>query len=343
MTIVKVNSADGGTNGAAVTAGNSGGTSGDAFSVVSAGTGHTLTFSSTSPYAGAMCFDVGTDTSTNQVVLRYGDTLGLAQAGMRFFIKLPATLPNVQLNIGYLYTSTTIRAGAVCINNVGHLVVQDSAGTNLWTSPSALPTGAWVRVELWAKPGTSSTTGQIGGGYATGANLATTSFTESFTSAATVNASTGNIIRAQIGKLAGSFPSAQHFQLDSLVLTNTGAFIGGIAVGTPTADAGPDQTGVEPWSTITLPGADTDTGGTISTRAWAQTAGASVGALSGAATATATCTAPGTLAGSTLTFSYTVTDTGGPTASDTVNVTVLPVTERAVLGGVETPMQLRTT
>lgn len=42
----------------------------------------------------------------------------------------------------------------------------------------------------------------------------------------------------------------------------------------PTANAGPDQANVEPWSTVTLSGSDSDSDGTVASRAWAQTAGA---------------------------------------------------------------------
>lgn len=53
-----------------------------------------------------------------------------------------------------------------------------------------------------------------------------------------------------------------------------------------------------------------------------------------------TFTAPASIAGETLTFTYTVTDNGGVAIADTVAVTVLPVTERAAIGGVEVPMRV---
>lgn len=94
----------------------------------------------------------------------------------------------------------------------------------------------------------------------------------------------------------------------------------------PTADAGPDQSDVVPYSAITLDGtASSDAGGSIVSYAWVQTAGATA-TLTGAATASPTFLAPGTVAGSTLTFRLTVTDNSGITATDTVNVVVLPHT-----------------
>lgn len=46
---------------------------------------------------------------------------------------------------------------------------------------------------------------------------------------------------------------------------------------------------------------------------------------------------PGTLDGETLTFTLTVTDTLGVTATDTVSIDTLGVTDSVVYGGVEGP------
>lgn len=106
----------------------------------------------------------------------------------------------------------------------------------------------------------------------------------------------------------------------------------------PVAYAGPDQT-VEPWSTVTLTGTDTDDENNVATRAWTVVSGAPTNfAPSGA---NCTFTAPPSIAGSTVTLRYTVTDSSGATDSDDAAVTVLPVTERAVINGVEVPMQTR--
>lgn len=108
----------------------------------------------------------------------------------------------------------------------------------------------------------------------------------------------------------------------------------------PVANAGADQT-VEPWTTVTLTGTDTDTENNVTTRAWSQVSGTAV-TLSGSG-ATITFPAPPSIAGSTLTFRYTATDSGSLSGTDDVVITVLPVTERAVIGGVEVPMQVRLT
>lgn len=108
----------------------------------------------------------------------------------------------------------------------------------------------------------------------------------------------------------------------------------------PTCNAGADQTGIEPWDTVLLTATDADSDGTVVSRAWTQTAGTTV-TMTGATTQSLSFPAPGTLAGDTLTFTYTVTDDQGATGTDSVSVTVLAATERAIVGGVEVPMQVR--
>lgn len=105
----------------------------------------------------------------------------------------------------------------------------------------------------------------------------------------------------------------------------------------PVANPGAAQT-VEPYSTVTLTGTDSDSDGTVSTRAWRQVSGVAV-VLTGADTATATYEAPGTVPGASLVFAYKVTDNSAETHEASVTHTVLPVTERAVVGGVEVPVR----
>ena len=108
----------------------------------------------------------------------------------------------------------------------------------------------------------------------------------------------------------------------------------------PTANAGPDQTNIEPRATVTLDGTgSTDPDGTIAAYAWTQTAGTTV-TLSSSAAAQPTFTAPLTLAGETLTFSLVVTDNVGATSSpDTVDITVLPASAAAWNGAAWQPRQ----
>jgi len=85
----------------------------------------------------------------------------------------------------------------------------------------------------------------------------------------------------------------------------------------PTASAGTDQTGVTQGATVTLDasGSTDDVG--IASYSWVQTAGTTV-TLSDATAAQPTFTAPAVA--EMLTFEVTVTDAGGLTSTDTVNV-----------------------
>lgn len=107
----------------------------------------------------------------------------------------------------------------------------------------------------------------------------------------------------------------------------------------PTCNAGADQTSVEPYTVVTLSGTDSDSDGTIASRAWS---GDGFTFLTGQSTATATAKVRGSIAGETLVATYTVTDNQGATGSDTVNVTTLPVTERIFIGGTWHPLEVRT-
>lgn len=111
----------------------------------------------------------------------------------------------------------------------------------------------------------------------------------------------------------------------------------------PTANAGANQVNIEPYTPVTLVGTDSDTDGSVVTRAWTQTpvGGVPTVTLSGTG-ASRTFEAPGTLGGVGIDFVYTVTDNGGATASDNMVVSVLAVTDRAVIGGAEVPMKIMT-
>ncbi len=87
----------------------------------------------------------------------------------------------------------------------------------------------------------------------------------------------------------------------------------------PTANAGADKSVLLPASTVSITGSGSDPDGTIASYAWTRVSGPNTPALSGANTTT--LSASGLIAG-TYVFKLTVTDNGGLTASDNVNVVV---------------------
>ncbi|AXT33094.1 PKD domain-containing protein [Pseudoalteromonas tunicata] len=90
----------------------------------------------------------------------------------------------------------------------------------------------------------------------------------------------------------------------------------------PTINAGTDQT-IHSALMVTLSGTASDTDGSIASYAWSQTAGPAV-TLSTPNAAVTNFTAPTVSSDTILTFTLTVTDDDGATASDSVQVTVQP-------------------
>lgn len=105
------------------------------------------------------------------------------------------------------------------------------------------------------------------------------------------------------------------------------------------AYAGDPLKNLEQYATITLSG--TFTGGDPPvTHEWVQISGPAV-TLSATDAQTVTYTAPGTLAGASVVFGYRVSDDGSaPSMQSTVQHDVLPVAERAVVGGVAVPLRV---
>ena len=115
----------------------------------------------------------------------------------------------------------------------------------------------------------------------------------------------------------------------------------------PVAVVGADQDNVEPWAVVQVGGADSDTDGTITGIAWTQDSGPTVTLYSDAALTTPSTSAgtvyfeaPPTVGGVNVALTKTVTDNNGGVSTAQVQVQVLPVTERVMVGGVEVPLRI---
>lgn len=90
----------------------------------------------------------------------------------------------------------------------------------------------------------------------------------------------------------------------------------------PIANAGSDQSITLPVSTVTLTGSGTDSDGSIVSYNWVKTSGPTSGMISSASSASTTVTG---LVQGLYTFTLTVTDNNGATATDNMNVVVNPI------------------
>lgn len=151
--------------------------------------------------------------------------------------------------------------------------------------------------------------------------------------------------RTQVGTAPGTWASTAADSNQSLshdhvyTIVTTAAAASNIV---PIANAGVDQVNIEPYTTVTLTGTSSDPDGTIASSSWSQIPQAGVPTMTLVGTgASRTTKMLGNITGYTAIFQYSVTDNSGATTVDTVNVTVLPVTERAAIGGVLVPMEVR--
>jgi hypothetical protein len=178
------------------------------------------------------------------------------------------------------------------------------------------------------------------GDYVMRDSAGTTIASGSFSGQNTTGGNMHNIRRACTSNaFAGSIPYWEYGLLQTSDFGDPGAFPTNLP---PTADAGVDQTGLEPWSTATLSGAlSHDIDGTIASYTWFQTLGTPV-TLSNIHAVNPTFTVPADLTGGTLQFRLIVTDDGGANSDPAyVNIDYLPATEFYASGGLWRPIQVQ--
>jgi hypothetical protein len=310
--LLKYNTAQGGTNGTTVTAGNSGGGSGDAFNGVSNANGE-WTFSNANSIRGGLaykCVQAGSaSTNLNWDIAALTDFYGRAYF---YFTAMPSSSQVLLKGQNAGFASETWR---VDLTNTGALRIRDSAGTLLTTSTQTLVTGAFYRFEWHVIAGTGVAGSIELRVYAADAPAPYYSYNND---ACNTNTETSHVFFGP-SISTGSLPT---FYLDELALSTTDWI--GVSPGTtvnaaPVASAGPDVTVVQ-GSVVTLDGTGSiDSDGTIASYAWSQTSGTTV-TLAGATTAQPTFTAPAGPA--VLSFQLVVTDNRGATGTDSITLTI---------------------
>lgn len=295
------------TDGTAATTGNN--AAPDGFTVTTANSGN-ITWQS-----GRWMFNA---TTTGQVARFDRTTNSLIMSSRTRFDQtgLPAVADGTDCAV-VGYNSAGSSGGGVRVARLptGQYRLYNYANTSLWTSANSYNGDHEIDLSVdatttgylgcWIYPGGSNTAAESwDGGTNVGTNPFTTMRIGKITSAPTVTMRVVNI------------QGDDQALVDFTSLTQP----------TDTSNAGPDQT-VEPWSTVTLTGTGSGTG------VWSQTGGLTA-TLTGSGSARA-FTAPPSIAGGVLVFRHTV-----GAVNDEMAVTVLPVTERAVVGGVEVPLRI---
>lgn len=223
------------------------------------------------------------------------------------------------------------------VDAVSEIVVASATGTALAASPTVTTTEAdcFLSTFWFVRAATTVPVNITPGANSTEDAESNTNFGTSPNLAVAANHRTANTGAA--GSYGGHTITTDqvisHYHVYTIAVT-TGA-ASNVA---PTANAGADQTGVEPGATVTLTGTVADTDGTA-TGAWTQTAGSPAVTLAGSGL-TRTFSAPLTMSGTTLTFALAATDNLGATGTDTMTVAVLPASELVNIGGTWMPARL---
>lgn len=151
------NSLEGGTSGTTVSAGNSGGASGDAFNTVTIGTGATLAFDNAHAAHGTLGMQVATAGTTATSLAEYGITATVAW--FRAYVFVTAN-PAANVNIIRLLDSATILT-TVRLNSSGKIAFLTGAATLSGTSSATFPLNQWFRIEVgvdFTAPGSQTVT-----------------------------------------------------------------------------------------------------------------------------------------------------------------------------------------
>lgn len=250
----------------------------------------------------------------------------------RMYVRVPSVPTSGLVDLAVARGGTSQRA-RIGLSN-GKLVLRN-IGTIVWTSADAFPADTWCRLE-WRLDNTAGTQ-QVR--MFVGTNVHGTVPDESSTAVTFTKGTEVDVVRFGPANNTLTVPWTAYY--DALVISNSfwpgPGYTPTTSGGAITVDAGADQIGVEPWSTVTLTASETGAG-TVTSRLWTQTGGPAV-TLTGTTTTTATFEAPASLTGESLQFSY-VAGYGSGQSIDYVNVTVRAVAERGLVNGQLVPVRI---
>ena len=212
------NTAEGGTAGVSVTTGNSGGASGNAFTVVSRGSGATLIYSAAAAAHGALGYSIKGSSGTATFVGWNG--YSATSMAIRFYYNPGPTLPSKVMRLADIRNSTAT-ASRVELSASNQLFIQNAAGTTVTTFPHALQANTWYRIELTIS--ISSSAAAINAAYYPADS--TTPVDPAY-STITGNTGTANIAQVSIGSPASATWTGTSYFDDVAAQAGSTAFIG---------------------------------------------------------------------------------------------------------------------
>src|SRR4051812_20189093 len=172
---IQTNTAEGGTNGTTVTAGNSGGASGTAFGTVGTGAGGAIIYSNEQAAHGTLSWKCTPGTGAQTML--WSQTGSGAVFSTRFYVYLTG-YPSAETQWHLVQTSGGVLVAGMNLTTAGKLKVFNSAAATLATFTNAVPLNTWVRVVLFGT--INATTGSVTAKMYPGDSLTATE-TQAFT------------------------------------------------------------------------------------------------------------------------------------------------------------------
>ncbi len=211
MTLLS-NTLEGGSDTTVITAGNSGGASGDAFTAVVAST---LTFSATQAMAGSLSMRTG-NTAT-QAYARWNPTAGTAYAARAYFWLGGLTAADERF-MSFLDAGGTTQYAYIVGNGAGKLRFGCTGSGTTWTAAATYPTSQWLRIEMYCVAGSTTGNGIAQVGIYLGHDTATPVDTFS-SSALNIGGGGASFGQVRFGKGSGSL--AQFVYVDDLAVNDS--------------------------------------------------------------------------------------------------------------------------
>lgn len=249
--------AEGGTNGTGLTTANTGGGSGAAFGSttggMSIGANNTMVFSNAQAMNGT--YSVLVDRASGSTTAYAQRTLASATARhvARIYVRF-AAFPAGNTGVMRFQNSSATNAASLFVDSAGKFVLQNAAGTAVFTATTALSINTWYRVEVAVAPGTTTSTGAAEMAYYAGHS---TTAIQTMTPITTGNFGTvANINYVRVGRYDTSATTGGYY-FDNFGNESKGSgLIGPYGVTPPTAGGtGLDNTYTFDARTLSLPGA----------------------------------------------------------------------------------------